>query len=62
MKAYWNVTFKYSESTYCSNIAKADDELAVRNHYSKYEIVAITGASGSDINEAIRKGKPIVEC
>lgn len=62
MKAYYNVTFKWSDSVYCSNIACAENELAIREHYKKYEILSITGANGSDINEAIRKGKPIVEC
>lgn len=62
MKAFYNVTYKWSESVYCSNIAHAENELAVKEHYKKYQILSITGASGSDINEAIRKGKPIIEC
>ena len=62
MKKYYLVTFHYSESTYCSNIAIAETEEAVKAHYSKYDYVNIQEATESDIQEAKRKNKPFIEC
>lgn len=59
---HFNITFKYSESTYCSNIALAVSVEDVKAHYSNYEIISISEATASDIAEAQRKGKPFVEC
>lgn len=58
----YNVTFHYSGSTYCSNIAKADSLEAVKAHYSKYDEVFIAPANESDLLEAERKNKPIIIC
>ena len=55
MKKYYLVTFQYSKSTYCSNIAIAETEEAVKAHYSKYDYVNIQEATESDIQEAKRK-------
>ncbi len=62
MKKYYLVTFQYSESTYCSNIAIAETEEAVKAHYSKYGYVNIQEATESDIQEAKRKNKPFIKC
>lgn len=59
---YYKVTFKYSETTYCTNIAAAKNEDAIRNHYKKYEILNISEANDYDIKDAKRKGMPIVNC
>lgn len=56
------VSFKYSESTYCSNIAIAESIEDVRAHYSKkYTEIFINGATLADIEEAKKKGKPVIE-
>lgn len=62
MKTYFNVTFKYSENVYCTNIAHAENENDVQNHYNKYEILSITEASEHDVKDAQRRGKPVIEC
>lgn len=59
---YYKVTFKYSESVYCTNIAVAKNEDVIRNHYKKYEILNISKASDYDIKDAKRKGMPIINC
>ncbi len=61
MKKYFAVSFKYSESVYCSNIAHAENAEAVKAHYSKYEWVEVREAEAYELDEAKRKGKPIVE-
>ena len=61
MKGYYNVHFQYSETTYCSNIAHAESIQDVEKHYNKYSWVSVEEATESDIQEAKRKGKPIVE-
>ena len=61
MKKYFAVSFKYSESVYCSNIAHAETAEAVAAHYSKYEWVDIREAEAHEIETARRKGMPIVE-
>lgn len=62
MKKYFNVSFQYSESVYCSNIAHAESAEAVEAHYSeKYEWCKVSEATAADVEEAQRKGKPIVE-
>lgn len=52
MKKYFAVSFKYSESVYCSNIAHAETAEAVEAHYSKYEWSASESAK-------ITKSKPL---
>lgn len=62
MKKYFNVSFQYSESVYCANIAHAESAEAVEAHYSaKYEWCMVSEATAADVEEAQRKGKPIVE-
>lgn len=61
MKKYFAVSFKYSESVYCSNIAHAETAETVAAHYSKYEWVDIREAEAHEIETARRKGMPIVE-
>lgn len=59
MKAY-RVSFQYSESTYCTNIARAEAVEDVEKYYSKYEWVSIKEAYEWDVEEAERKGMPII--
>lgn len=62
MKKYFNVSYQYSESVYCANIAHAESAEAVEAHYSaKYEWCKVSEATAADVEEAQRKGKPIVE-
>ena len=61
MKKYYLVHFRYSETTYCTNIAHAENQEAVKNHYSKHEWVSVEECGQSDIETAKRKGMPIVE-
>lgn len=42
---YFNVSFKYSESVYCSNIARAESAADVEAHYSKYEWFKVSEAT-----------------
>lgn len=59
MKAY-RVSFQYSESTYCTNIARAEAVEDVEKYYSKYEWVSIKEAYEWDVEEAERKGMPVI--
>lgn len=60
---FFNVSFKYSDSVYCSNIAVADSENDVAAHYGrKYSWHAISPANECDVRDAQRRGKPIVKC
>lgn len=62
MKKYFNVSFQYSESVYCANIAHAESAEAVEAHYSaKYEWCKVSEATAADVEEAQRRGKPIIE-
>lgn len=61
MKQYFNVTFQYSESVYCANIAHAETAADVEAHYSKYAWVSVSPAADYEVEEARRRGKPIVE-
>lgn len=61
MKKYFAVSFKYSESVYCSNIAHAETAEAVEAHYSKYEWISVRECEGHEVETARRKGMPIVE-
>ena len=61
MKKYFAVSFKYSESVYCSNIAHAETAEAVNAHYSKYEWVSVRECEDYEVETARRKGMPIVE-
>lgn len=61
MKQYFNVTFQYSESVYCANIAHAETAADVEAHYSKYAWISVSPAADYEVEEARRRGKPIVE-
>lgn len=62
MKKYFNVSFQYSDDVFCANIAHAESAEAVEKHYSeKYEWCKVSEATAADVEEAQRKGKPIVE-
>lgn len=62
MKKYFNVSFQYSDGVFCANIAHAESAEAVEKHYSeKYEWCKVSEANAADLEEAQRKGKPIVE-
>ncbi len=61
MKSYYAVSFKYSENVYCSNIAHAETEDAVKAHYAKYDWVNIRKCEEHEVNTARRKGMPIIE-
>ena len=62
MKKYFNVSFQYSENVYCANIAHAESAEAVEAHYSaKYEWCKVSEATVADVEEAKRRGKPIIE-
>lgn len=60
MKKYFAVSFKYSETVYCSNIAHAETAEAVEAHYSKYEWVSVRECEKYEVEEARRRGKAVV--
>lgn len=61
MKKYYKVSFQYSESVYCSNIAHAETAADVEAHYSKYPWYSVKEAASYEVEEATRKGMPIIE-
>lgn len=64
MKNFYYVSFKYSESVFCSNIAKAETAEDVETYYGKflkYEWVSVREASSADVKTAERKGMPFTE-
>ena len=63
MKKYYNVTFRYSESVFCANIAIATSADAVKEYYTGkgYSSITVTEASTYDVSEAKRRGKPIIQ-
>lgn len=58
---YFNVSFMQSESVFCNNIAHAENEEAVKKHYSKYAWCSVSPASEYDIEAAKMKGMPMIE-
>lgn len=58
---HFNVSFMQSESVFCNNIAHAENEEAVKKHYSKYAWCSVSPASEYDIEIAKMKGMPIIE-
>ena len=63
MKRYFKVTFRYSESIFCVNIAHAESHDAVPVHYERYDDVWIEDdIPPYELESAKRKGMPIVEC
>lgn len=60
---YYSITFKwYDTNTYCSNIVIAANEDAARKHYENEgkEVVGISPASEYDVEDAQRRGKPVI--
>lgn len=62
MEKIFNVTFHYSGSTYCSNVAIAACEADVKAHYSKYDEVIISEGSENDLKDAEKRNKPVIRC
>ena len=60
MKKTFRVTFKYSDSVYCGNICIAESIEDVKRAYSKYEWSSVEEATEYDLEEAQKKGKPII--
>ena len=61
MKKYFTVSFKYSENVYCTNIAHAETIEAVNARYSKYEWCSVEQCKDYELDNARRKGMPIIE-
>ena len=59
MSEYYYVSFKYSESVFCTNLCKAQSEDDVKKHYGNYEWYTIRPAKASEVLDAQRKGMPI---
>lgn len=60
---YYSITFRwYDTNTYCSNIVIAANEDAARKHYENEgkEVVGISPASEYDVEDAKRRGKPVI--
>lgn len=53
------VSFQYSENVYCTNLAIGTYE-AVEKEYSKYPWYLIKEATTVQVEEAKRKGMPII--
>lgn len=60
MKRYYNVSFQYSETTFCTNIALAESEDAVKEHYKEYQWCSVRPAEDYEVSEAAKKGMPII--
>lgn len=62
MKTYFNVSFKYSDSVYCANVAHAESPEEVEKAYrKKYSWVSVSPANEHDVEDALKRGKPIIE-
>ena len=62
MKNYYQVSFRYSENIYCTNMVLADSMDAALNHYcGKYSWATASEAKEYDIETAKRKGMPFIE-
>ena len=61
MKKYYMVSFKWSDTVYCANVAHAESEQVVKDHYSKYEWVNVRECDLKEVNSVKRKGMPIIE-
>ena len=61
---YFKVTFKwYDTDTWCSNIVKAEYVERVQEHYAKFGgEMYISEAKDWEVDEAKRKGMPIISC
>ena len=60
--AKFRVTFRwYDTDTFCTNICIADSEDTAREHYSKkYKDVTVRPAFDYEVEDAKRRGMPIV--
>ncbi len=56
------VTFKWDETVWCTNMAKGVSEDQIREHYSKYEKVFLSTPSACEIEIARMKGMPFINC
>lgn len=61
MKKYYTVSFKYSDSVYCTNIAHAESKAKAEAHYSGYSWAEAREATDREVMAAQRKGMPIIE-
>lgn len=59
---YYKVSFQYSESVYCANIAKAECAEDVSAHYSKYAWHSVSEATSCEVESARERGMPIINC
>ncbi len=61
-KKYFNVSYHHGGGVYCANIAHAETAADVEAHYSsKYTWVSVSPVADREVEEARRRGKPIVE-
>lgn len=60
-KEIYSVSFKYSDTTYCKNIAIGTLNDVGTYYNRKYSQVIINGATQADLDEAKKKGMPVVE-
>lgn len=63
MKNYYFVSFKWYDSTiFCSNIVLAENKDIVEKHYSeKYGWCSVRDIQCGELDEAKRKGMPIIK-
>lgn len=60
MKKYFKVSFE-SNGIFCSNIAHADSAEEAKVYYSEYEYVSVKECDSDEVEEALHRGKPIIE-
>lgn len=58
---FYMVTFEYAENVYCTNLATGTRE-NIEREYSKYPWHEIKEAAPWQIEDAKRKGMPIIKC
>lgn len=61
MKAFYNVSFKYSNDVYCANIAHGEKQAVEEYYNTHYEWALVKPASTYEVDTAKMKGMPIVE-
>lgn len=61
MKKYYEVSFKWAEDIYSTNIAHAESAKAVEEYYSKYSELSVKEAKEYAVEDARRKNMPIIE-
>lgn len=61
-KKYYKVSFQYSESVYCANIAVAECAEDVEAYYNKYAWKSVKEATEGEVETAKDKGMPFVTC